>query len=218
MRIERGRRGRPVFVIVFISYNARYVKYREVKKPSFPVSGSLVPSDWRSGLLTPFWSILHGLHLSVILFCIFHDFAHSFFTSNFLHLLASLLLESCFLIAFHCIHLHLRIQLILFYNAIVVLSFYSKIENACGSVFLCPVHRRFHGWIILQVLFGPDVHSGGFLVYIQSSHGLVCITGFFECRNIHTEAVLGSTIKSFHRAGRRFSLAIRNIFRLFVHF
>ena len=33
----RKREGRQLFLIIIISYNARYAKYREVKKATFPV-------------------------------------------------------------------------------------------------------------------------------------------------------------------------------------
>ena len=33
----RKREGRQLFLIIIVSYNARYAKYREVKKATFPV-------------------------------------------------------------------------------------------------------------------------------------------------------------------------------------
>ena len=39
-RAQKSVRGEALVFRCIISYNARYVKYREVKKPSFPVLGA----------------------------------------------------------------------------------------------------------------------------------------------------------------------------------
>ena len=50
---QREERGGSDFLIIVFSYNARYVKQREVKKPSFPVLGVFKAASAQSELWRP---------------------------------------------------------------------------------------------------------------------------------------------------------------------
>ena len=67
--MRRGENGGPDFLFYIISYNARYVKYRGVKKPSFPDFGSFEPPE--PGLGFPGLSaMLFSMLLLFLCFCV----------------------------------------------------------------------------------------------------------------------------------------------------
>lgn len=173
-------------MIAYISYNARYVKYRGVENVSFPESG-LFPRP-------------AGLHPSVIPY----DSTFAFFI--FLCLICVLMLQSFFM-DLQIIKLHslpLPCALAFYFSRF---SFYAAISSVVILIFLffCARpfikntaddmsalwtrHRRYRS-ILWVFLCGSGISVSGIRIRLHCKHG-----------SIQPDAILSRALKGFHGRG-----------------